>query len=69
MPSLHNIQKRMNKMVDDAAFNKSAEKIGRFLPAGAYTAFQYIAAQITTDGTCDHTQVTLRLLDSSLTSQ
>ncbi len=44
-------------MDDTAAFNKAAEKIGRFLPAGAYTGFQYIAAQITTDGTCDQTQV------------
>ncbi|CAL8461599.1 g1130 [Coccomyxa elongata] len=43
-------------MGDSAAFNKAAEKIGRFLPAGAYTGFQYIAAQITTDGSCDQTQ-------------
>ncbi|BDA42081.1 hypothetical protein COCOBI_02-8820 [Coccomyxa sp. Obi] len=43
-------------MGDSDAFNKAADKIGRFLPAGAYTGFQYIAAQITTDGTCDQTQ-------------
>lgn len=44
-------------MADSATFNQAAEKIGRFLPAGAYTGFQYIAAQITTDGVCDETQV------------
>ena len=50
-------QKNIHSMGDNGPFQDAAEKIGRFLPAGAYTGFQYIAAQITTDGTCDPTQV------------
>lgn len=60
VPSPQHIERKY-RMDDSAAFNKAAEKIGRFLPAGAYTGFQYIAAQITTDGTCDQTQVSLKL--------